>query len=554
MKNQTKNRTFLMVGVLFGILLEFFLTGFSYCTGKWNDSTSLDLENLEKSGQIELTNCSFEDGTLVSRAGDAMLIFHGVETWGQMQLLFEEGPANAATVEWYDSPAQEDTFDRFRRQEAYLLPNSFKARIVLPVRERGNFRLNIHGNFRLSGLDISRRVSLDSLSFGKLVSHLQVIRMVVLMLFGFLGSWLYEKEQSSKRKKHKNLQGAKAESTEGRLVYLDAIRVLAAVLVIVVHVIEPLTLLYPMGSKKYIFLETLSAMSLSCNLLFVMISGALLLPWKEESWSAFLKKRFLKVLVPLAVYGLLYIRGCCISEAGTGTWIRYAARTLVSGQFIKGPHLWLIYVLLGLYVTVIPLRHMLKNMQEKAEKALTLLIFVCLSVNTYAALTGAAIGIQVFLGDWSGVFVLGYMLNRNWMRRYDRVLVGFGLAAVGFSAVLTAVRQDCMKIIANQSVLSALMACAVFVVLLRMDAVLRPVGRWLAAASRYSYSMILVHWYVLIRIVYNGWFDSGMNQCLQVMGPILLCAALSVVYSWVIDRMIVDVLMGYGHFRKSVIR
>ena len=63
----------------------------------------------------------------------------------------------------------------------------------------------------------------------------------------------------------------------------------------------------------------------------------------------------------------------------------------------------------------------------------------------------------------------------------------------------------------------------------------------MAAGSRYSYSVLLVHWFVLIRIAYNGWFSSDMSQYLQILLPVLLCGVVSMLLAWIIDRMVVDV-------------
>lgn len=87
------------------------------------------------------------------------------------------------------------------------------------------------------------------------------------------------------------------------------------------------------------------------------------------------------------------------------------------------------------------------------------------------------------------------------------------------------------------------MASAIYVIFLHGDQLLVPGRKVLASISRYSYSIILIHWYILIRVVHNGWFHSGMNQYLQVILPILWCALLSVVSSWVIDRFLVDIIL-----------
>lgn len=108
--------------------------------------------------KIELTDCSAETDGILSADADAMLVFHGTEDWGQLQLFFSDSVQDDCTAEWYYSPSDFDRFDRFRRQEAYITAGTEKANIVLPGRHNGNLRLNIHGDFRLSSIAVTERI------------------------------------------------------------------------------------------------------------------------------------------------------------------------------------------------------------------------------------------------------------------------------------------------------------------------------------------------------------------------------------------------------------
>lgn len=47
---------------------------------------------------------------------------------------------------------------------------------------------------------------------------------------------------------------------------------------------------------------------LTCNLLFFFISGALLLPYREETIGQYYRKRVVKIVLPFAVYSLFYLK------------------------------------------------------------------------------------------------------------------------------------------------------------------------------------------------------------------------------------------------------
>ena len=101
-------------------------------------------------------------------------------------------------------------------------------------------------------------------------------------------------------------------SKGGRQVYIDDLRVIATVFVIGVHTVSLAATMTEYGSIPFRVLTIFNFIFLSCNLLFVMLSGALLLPVKNESIGSFFRKRFTKVAIPLVVYYILYI----VAETG----------------------------------------------------------------------------------------------------------------------------------------------------------------------------------------------------------------------------------------------
>lgn len=135
-----------------------------------------------------------------------------------------------------------------------------------------------------------------------------------------------------------------------RQVYLDKLRVLATVLVIAVHTVSLGSTLVPERSAVWYGFEISNYLFLCCNLLFIMISGALLLPVKGESAGQFYRKRFLKVLVPMVIYYILYV---CAKEGFV--WLRpdhwgAMLKRILLGAPEEAPHFWLIYVIIWLYV------------------------------------------------------------------------------------------------------------------------------------------------------------------------------------------------------------
>ena len=109
-------------------------------------------------------------------------------------------------------------------------------------------------------------------------------------------------------------------SKGNRKVYIDDLRVVATIFVIGVHTVSLAASMTEYGNIPFRVLTIFNFIFLSCNLLFVMLSGALLLPVKNEPVGVFFRKRFTKVAIPLVVYYILYI----VAKEGID-WLRSLA-------------------------------------------------------------------------------------------------------------------------------------------------------------------------------------------------------------------------------------
>lgn len=89
-----------------------------------------------------------------------------------------------------------------------------------------------------------------------------------------------------------------------RTIYLDVIRIIACMMVIIMHAPIPGT-----GAEGHgPFLVLISYLTVPCVPLFFMVSGSLLLPCRKEvSAIDYLKKRIGKVVGPTVTFSLLYM-------------------------------------------------------------------------------------------------------------------------------------------------------------------------------------------------------------------------------------------------------
>lgn len=93
-----------------------------------------------------------------------------------------------------------------------------------------------------------------------------------------------------------------------RLVWLDVIRAVAMIMVIGVHCIDPFYISPTLGSiPEYRHWAAIYGSLLRPSVpLFVMMTGLLLLPVRQQPLGGFYKKRIFRVLFPFLIWSVLY--------------------------------------------------------------------------------------------------------------------------------------------------------------------------------------------------------------------------------------------------------
>jgi surface polysaccharide O-acyltransferase-like enzyme len=222
------------------------------------------------------------------------------------------------------------------------------------------------------------------------------------------------------------------------LLYPDLVRVIGICLIVLLHVAAGL--FYSFSDKWTAGLLFDSPARVGVPLFF-MLSGALLIP-KQEPISIFMKKRFLKVIIPLIAWSIIYL-----------VWMTFYHHREVHRWFtaiLNGPvyfHLGFLYILITLYLATPIVRRFYYN--SSRDLKLYFLLFCLLSstiLPTYTLLTGKPnpIGIDLhFFNGWIGYFVLGAFLaelgnsifNNPKYRKFFLIIFLIGSAS---TALLTA--------------------------------------------------------------------------------------------------------------------
>ncbi len=249
------------------------------------------------------------------------------------------------------------------------------------------------------------------------------------------------------------------------IVWMDVVRLAAMFMVVCCHCTDPFNF-YPGDPPANIdqikFLgAAYGAFLRPCVPLFVMLTGALLLPVKEET-SIFYKKRIFRVLWPFLVWSVLYnlfpwITGLlglrpdvlvdCFPYSGPDATkqsfavsLNYIANIPLNFSLID-VHMWYIYVLIGLYLYLPIFSAWVEKASDKAKLwflaawGLTTLLpyfYEYVSVYVWGGCSWNSFNMLYYFAGFNGYLLLGHYLRRIDWSTQKTVLITIPLFAIGY--------------------------------------------------------------------------------------------------------------------------
>ncbi len=202
-----------------------------------------------------------------------------------------------------------------------------------------------------------------------------------------------------------------------RLVWADLIRVIAISSVIMVHALANRAVSEPTN----LILNFIFTLAKTGVPLFLMLSGALLLP-KKEPLNVFFKKRFLRIFIPWSLWALIFFFIYQdFSQLGLFSAIQNFKEFMIS-RFTYLPMIMSIYLLVPIFRLIV----------QKGEKWLSwylvLLWFLGISLlpqlrNSLAFPLKVDNGLVRLTINYSGYLFLGYLLNKDTFLNDKKVLI-----------------------------------------------------------------------------------------------------------------------------------
>ena len=365
-----------------------------------------------------------------------------------------------------------------------------------------------------------------------------------------------------------------------RVVWLDVVRLVAMFTVVCCHSADPFNF-YP-GEPPANIAEikfwgaAYGSFLRPCVPLFVMITGALLLPVRGDT-SVFYKKRISRVFWPFLLWSVLYnlfpwVTGLLGLHPDvildffpySGEEAARQALDVSLGYIAEMPfnfslldvHMWYIYLLIGLYLYLPVFSAWVEKASDKAKLwflaawgVTTLLPYYYEYVSPYVWGTCSwnSFGMLYYFAGFNGYLLLGHYLRNTEWSLGKTLALGIPLFVVGFSVTFTGFRHvtslpeysdELLELFFTYNSLNVVMMTIPFFMLAKKANVRsEPVKRLLANLTACGFGIYMIHYFftgpgvVLMR-------SLGVPVCVQIPAAAVLAFAVSWLLVALVRRMV----------------
>ena len=316
-----------------------------------------------------------------------------------------------------------------------------------------------------------------------------------------------------------------------RIAYLDVIRIVACVMVIMMHSPMP-----GIGAPGFV-LTGLSFITAPCIGLFFMVSGALLLP-TSISMKEFYKRRLFKVVFPIMIWTFIYLFVEIINGSISVTQLPSIVLSIPFSAQGDGI-LWFMYVLIGLYlITPIISPWLEKASKKEIEIVLGLWVVSLLYpiLSNAISVNESITGVLYYFSGYAGYYILGYYLSHY--KPKVGIIVSLLMILLPIVACFFFIHSnhslDFYQYFWYLSIFVVSMACGWFCLLSKMNV---PGFRLLTVTSSLSFGIYLSHILIMRSFIWKlcGYLNYGWFY--QIMFTVILTFALSFVLAFLLSML-----------------
>lgn len=296
------------------------------------------------------------------------------------------------------------------------------------------------------------------------------------------------------------------QANSNRVYYLDLLRILACFAVIVVHVSE--LNFGDQCNSQWAISNIYDSMTRWCVPVFVMISGALFLdPKRNFSLKSIITKNIFRLITAFSFWSIIYAIYChlCFKPM--------SASGLIAEILIGPGHLWFLYMIIGIYITIPIMRKIASDKQLTKYFLLLSLIFTfCIPffirildlIPSLKPISALANNLFTFFdfnigAGFLGYFLLGHYLNcTSFSKKTENLILALGiisyLTIAGITYLICATTSvDDKFLYSNFSPLVIFEAMAMFVWIKRLKLHEYKLSNKFAHIAKLSFGIYLAH-------------------------------------------------------------
>lgn len=324
------------------------------------------------------------------------------------------------------------------------------------------------------------------------------------------------------------------------LFWLNDMRFLAAIAIIVVHVSQPYfdqeSTLHPLS--WWVANAYLSATMWGVPV-FVMISGALLLSPEREyaSLQDFYKRRLNRLFLPVFFWSLLYLVLLYVKNRSLGlpTDANYFTISIIKGHPYY--HMWYLYMVWGLYLFTPFLRKIVKHSTRMELLVLSLLLMLLSVVASHYTDAHNQVFFLLMFPFFLGYYLVGYLISvTDFYLSLPRFLV---VLATLLGIIIIGERHFPGHFMYNFSI-TMIAFSMILMYMVKNNHHTIPLSHSLRKKlASFSLGAYLIHPAVLAVIRKMNYFGIPMEEYLYVTIPVLVCivTAISLLIAYTLSKL-----------------
>ncbi len=327
----------------------------------------------------------------------------------------------------------------------------------------------------------------------------------------------------------------------GKVLYLDILRLFAALCVIMLHCVTYYIGQISMYATKTWYICLILNEINRCGVpLFLMISGFLAMKnFQNGNIIYFYKKRFPRVLIPFIVWDIFYFIYYHLSDKKIPFVKEFFSDLIIGGSSY---HLWYVYTITAIYLLT---PFLIKLISKCGEKQLWWLFILIIFPGTIRPLINTFLPVYMYLFDglienYIGYFLLGYILGKTELKFSYRIIIYAG----GFIGFIYGILYNYFSSSAESIPLPAnggyginhyLCAAALFVFVKKLPEIKNPfVIKFVMKLSDVSYGVYLSH--VLFIEIFKKSITFSLTPAVEIIFCFITVTLLSFAISYILSR------------------